>query len=99
TMTVKVTLTKMEWKNPHGWIHVDVKCPDGRVESWAFEAGSPAGMVKQGLKRADLQIGSEVILSGFAARDGSRSAAGLTITFPDQEGSFTSHETTFALGR
>ena len=98
-MTERGTLTKLEWKNPHGWIHVDVTLPDGRVESWAFETGSPPRMVKQGLKRADLQIGSEVILSGFAARDGSRSAAGTTITFPDREGSFANPEATFALGR
>src|ERR1700682_2239401 len=70
-ITIKGTLTKLEWVNPHGRIHVDAKGPDGRVESWAFETGSPGRMEKRGLKRADFHIGSDVILSGFAAKDGS----------------------------
>jgi hypothetical protein len=98
-ITLKGTLTKMEWMNPHGWIHVDVKDPDGQMESWAFETGSPFRMEKRGLKKADFKIGSEVILSGFAAKDGSRTAAGMTITFPDREASFPAREATFVLGR
>src|SRR5439155_8611072 len=98
-ITVKGTLTQMEWMNPHGWIHVDVKGPDGRVESWAFETGSPFRMEKRGLKKTDFKVGSEVILSGFAAKDGKRSAAGMTITFPDREASFPDRDATFLLGR
>jgi hypothetical protein len=98
-ITLKGTLTKMEWMNPHGWIHVDVKGPDGRVENWAFETGSPFRMEKRGLKKTDFHVGSEVILSGFAAKDGSRNAAGMTITFPDREASFPDREATFVLGR
>lgn len=98
-VTVRGTLTKMEWMNPHGWIHVDVKSPGGRVESWKFETGSPFRMEKRGLKKQDFRIGTEVIVSGFAAKDGSQTAAGLTITFLDQEASFPEHEATFILGR
>ena len=98
-ITVQGTLTKMEWMNPHGWIHVDVKGPDGRVENWAFETGSPFRMEKRGLKKTDFRVGSEVILTGFAAKDGSKNAAGMTITFPDREASFPDREATFVLGR
>jgi Family of unknown function (DUF6152) len=98
-VTVTGTLTKIEWVNPHGWIHVDVKSPDGRVENWAFETGSPFRMEKRGLKKSDLQVGDKVILSGFAAKSSSRTAAGMTITFLDREGSFPSREATFVLGR
>jgi Family of unknown function (DUF6152) len=98
-VTVTGTLTKIEWVNPHGWIHVDVKSPDGRVENWAFETGSPFRMEKRGLKKSDLQVGDKVILSGFAAKSGSRTAAGMTITFLDREGSFPNREATFVLGR
>ena len=97
-ITLKGTLTRMEWVNPHGWLYVDVKGPEGR-ESWKIETGSPFRMEKRGLKKTDFKVGSEVILSGFAAKDGSRNAAGMTITFPDREASFPDHEATFVLGR
>ena len=98
-ITVKGTLTRMEWMNPHGWIYIDAKGADGRVENWKIEAGSPFRMTKRGLKRTDFRVGSEVIVSGFAAKDGSPTAAGLTITFPDREASFPAREATFVLGR
>jgi len=100
-ITVKGTLTEMQWTNPHGRIHVDTKGPDGRKVNWVFETGSPARMEKRGLKKSDFHIGSEVILSGFAARDGSRNAAGMSITFPDREALFPDCdcEATFVLGR
>ena len=98
-VTVRGTLTKMEWANPHGSIYVDVKSPNGQVENWKFETGPPIRMEKQGLKKTDFRVGSEVIVSGFAARDASRSAAGLTITFPEREASFPDREASFLLGR
>ena len=98
-ITVRGTLTKLEWVNPHGWIYVDAKGPGGRTENWKFETGSILRMEKQGLKRSDFQVGSEVIITGFAARDGSQTAAGLTITFPDREASYPAREASFVLGR
>ena len=98
-ITVRGTLTKLEWVNPHGWIYVDVKNAEGRVENWKFETGSPFRMEKRGLKKTDFKVGGEVIVSGFVARDGSLTAAGLTITFPDREKSFPAREATFVLGR
>ena len=87
-VALRGTLTKMEWVNPHGWIYIDVKRPDGQVENWAIEAGSPLRMQKRGLKKSDFRLGIELIVSGFAARDGSRTVAGMTVTFPDREASF-----------
>ena len=98
-VTVRGTLTKMEWVNPHGFIYVDVKGPDGQVENWKFETGPPLRMQRQGLKKTDFRVGSEVIVTGFAARDASRSAAGLTITFPEREAAVPAREATFVLGR
>jgi hypothetical protein len=71
--------------------------PNPEGESWAFETGSPFRMEKRGLKKTDFKVGSEVILSGFAAKDSSRNAAGMTITFPDREASFPDREATFLL--
>ena len=98
-ITLRGTLTKMEWVNPHGRIYIDVKGPDGRAENWAIEAGSPLRMEKRGLKKGDFRPGIELIVSGFAARDGTRTAAGMTVTFPDREASFPAREASFVLGR
>jgi hypothetical protein len=95
---LKGTLTRMEWVNPHGWLYVDVKGPEG-PESWKIETGSPFRMEKQGLKKTDFRIGHEVIVNGFAAKDGSLTAAGLAITFLDDDKSVPRRETSFVLGR
>ena len=97
-ITLKGTLTRMEWVNPHGWLYVDVKGPEG-PESWKVETGSPFRMEKRGLKKTDFKIGDEVIVSGFASKDGTPTGAGMTITFPDREKSFPAGEATFVLGR
>lgn len=99
SITLRGTLTKLEWVNPHGWIYIDAKGPEGRVESWKFETGSLFRMEKRGLKKTDFKIGSEVIISGFAAKDGTLTGAGMTITFPDREKSFPAQEASFVLGR
>jgi hypothetical protein len=98
-ITLIGTLTKMEWVNPHGWIYVDVKNAEGLLQHWKIESGSPFRMEKRGLKKTDFKAGGEVIVTAFAARDGSQTAAGLTITFPDREKSFPAREATFVLGR
>ena len=97
-ITLRGTLTKMEWVNPHGWIYIDVKGQEG-MESWKIETGSPFRMEKRGLKKTDFRVGSEVIVNGFAAKDGSLTAAGLAITFPDREKSLPRREASFVLGR
>ena len=97
-ITLRGTLTKLEWVNPHGWIYIDAQGPEGR-ESWKIETGSPFRMERRGLKKTDFRVGGEVIVSGFAAKDGSLTAAGMTITFPDRERTFPAREATFLLGR
>ena len=59
-ITLKGTLTKMEWVNPHGWIHIDVLGPDGKVTNWAIEAGAPNALLRRGLRNSDFPAGVEV---------------------------------------
>lgn len=87
-ITLRGTLTKMEWVNPHGWIYLDVRGADGQMERWAIETGNPARMMAGGLKRSDFRPGTEIIVIGFASRQGARAAAGFTVTFPDRQASF-----------
>ena len=95
-ITLRGTLTKMEWVNPHGSIYMDVTRPDGQVEKWAIETGSPYQMMKRGLSPTDFQPGIEIIVFGFAAKGGKRALGGWMVTFPNREASW---ETSFALGR
>jgi hypothetical protein len=76
-------LTKMEWINPHGWIHVDVKDPDGKVVSWAVEAGGPNALLRRGLRKTDFAIGQTIKVTGYLAKNGTPTANGRTVTFPD----------------
>jgi hypothetical protein len=82
-VTLKGTVTKVEWVNPHGWIYIDVKQPSGKVANWAVEAGSPQVLARRGLKKTFLPIGAEVVINGYQARDGSNTANGASVKFPD----------------
>src|SRR5688572_23059709 len=82
-LTMKGTVTKMEWLNPHVWLHMDVKGPDGKVENWAFEAGTPNVLFRRGFTRKSLLPGTVVVIDGYRAKDGSRRANGRDITFED----------------
>src|SRR5947209_9401744 len=77
------TVTKMEWTNPHVWIHVDVKKPDGTVEKWAFEAGTPNVLFRRGFTKNSLLPGTKIVVDGYRAKDGSRRANGRDLTLPD----------------
>jgi hypothetical protein len=79
----EATVTKMEWTNPHVWIHVDVKKPDGTSEPWAFEAGTPNVLFRRGFTKNSLLPGTKVVLDGYRAKDGSRRANGRDVTFAD----------------
>lgn len=87
-VTLKGTLTKMEWINPHGWIHMDVKGTDGKVVTWAVEAGAPNALIRRGLRKTDFPIGSEIIVDGFRAKDGTPKANGVTVKFADGKNFF-----------
>jgi Family of unknown function (DUF6152) len=82
-VTLKGTVTKMEWINPHAWLHVDVKGPDGKVVSWAVEGGAPNALLRRGWNRNSVVAGTVVTVEGFRAKDGSNKANGREITLPD----------------
>jgi hypothetical protein len=77
------TVTKMEWINPHAWIHVDVKKPDGSVEKWMIEAGTPNTLFRRGFTKNSLQAGTEVLIDGYQSKDGSLRANGRDLTLPN----------------
>jgi uncharacterized protein DUF6152 len=77
------TVTKMEWINPHAWMHVAVKKPDGTVENWMIEAGSPNSLFRQGINKDTVRVGMQVVVDGYQARDGSRRANGRDVTLPE----------------
>ena len=79
---MKGTVTKMEWTNPHVWLHMDVKQPDGTVQNWAFEAGTPNVLFRRGFTKQSLMPGTEVIVDGYQAKDLSNKAVGKNITLP-----------------
>src|ERR1700719_1436728 len=82
-VSFKGTITKMEWVNPHTWMHVDVKKPDGTVENWAVEAGTPNVLFRRGFTKHSLLPGPEVGVDAYQAKDGSHRANGRDLTFPD----------------
>lgn len=77
------TVTKMEWVNPHSWIHIDVKRPDGTVEKWMIEGGTPNTLLRRGLRKQDLPAGTVIKVEGFQAKDGGLRANGRNLTLPD----------------
>jgi hypothetical protein len=79
----KGTVTKMVWVNPHAWIYVDVKKPDGTVEEWMVEAGTPNTLLRRGLTRLSLLAGTEITVDGYQSKDGSLRANGRDLTLPN----------------
>ena len=77
------TVTKMEWINPHSWIHIDVKTADGKTEKWMVEGGAPNALLRRGWNKNSLLPGTEILVEGFQAKDGANRANGRDITFPD----------------
>jgi hypothetical protein len=77
------TVTEMEWINPHSWIHMDVKGPDGKITNWMVEGGSPNALLRRGFTKASLPEGSVIVIEGYQAKDGSNRANGRDITFAD----------------
>src|SRR5258705_9915052 len=67
----KAVVTKMEWTNPHSWIHVDVTMPDGQKEAWAIEAGTPDLLFRPGFTKKALKPGKAIVIDGYRAEDGS----------------------------
>ena len=82
-VTFTGTVTKMEWINPHSWIHLDVKKPDGTVEKWMVEAGPPGTLIRAGFTKASLPLGTVIKVNGYRAKDGGMRANGRDLTLPD----------------
>ena len=80
---LKGAVAKVEWINPHTWIHIDVKQPDGSVERWMIEGGTPNTLLRRGLTRESLPAGTEIIVDGYRAKNGTNRANGRDVTFPD----------------
>lgn len=76
-------VTKVELINPHSWIHIEVVGADGEATVWMIEGGSPNALVRRGVTKATIPIGSELIVRGYQARDGSNRAVGRDLLFAD----------------
>lgn len=77
------TVAKVEWINPHSWIHIDVKSPEGKVERWMIEGGNPTVLLRRGLNKDSLPIGTQIVVDGYRAKGNPTRANGRDITFPD----------------
>src|SRR6202035_4187613 len=95
-LILKGTVTKMEWINPHAWIHIDVKDADGKVTNWMIEAGAPNGLLRRGFTQASLLPGTDIVIEGWQAKDGSNRANGSNITLPDGKKLFVGSQGTGA---
>jgi len=82
-VSLKGTVTIMEWVNPHSWIHIDVKGPDGTVVNWMIEGGSPNSLLRLGFTRNALLPGMEIVVEGYQAKDATNKAVGKSLMFAD----------------
>ena len=82
-VTIKGTITKMEWTNPHSWLHVDVKAPDGTVVAWLVEFGAPNALYRRGWKRTDLPFGAEVTINGYLSKTSATTVNAGSVIMPD----------------
>jgi hypothetical protein len=88
-ITLKGTIARIDLVNPHSWLYVEVKNPDGTVVRWNVEMGAPNALIRRGVTKASVPVGMEVTVEGFRAKDGSRTANGRTVTLADGRGLFT----------
>jgi hypothetical protein len=95
---VRGTVTKMEWINPHAWLHISVKGNDGAIVNWDIELGPPNALIKRGWTKNSLPAGTELLVEGYQAKDGSFRANGRDITFPDGKKLFAGSAGTGAPG-
>ena len=82
-VTLRGTITKVEWINPHSWVHLNVKEPDGQVTSWMVEGGPPNALFRRGFTKEAMPVGAEIVVEGYQAIDGAKRANGRDITFAD----------------
>ena len=82
-ITLRGSLTKVEFTNPHGWLYLNVKDSNGKVLNWAVETGAPIQLIRRGGDKKSLAVGTEIVVDGWLARDGSRTVNGRTVKFGD----------------
>jgi hypothetical protein len=81
-------VTKWELVNPHSWIHLDVKNPDGTVTPWMIEGGSPNALFRLGFTKNSLPAGTELTIEGYQAKDGANRGVGAKLTYTDGKSLF-----------
>ena len=82
-LTLQGSVVKTEWINPHSWIHVEIEGDDGQTTAWEVECGAPNALMRRGLNKNSIPVGTELVIDGFQAKDGSNRANARDITFPD----------------
>ena len=92
----KGTVTKMEWINPHVWIHINVTQPNGKTEAWMVEGGAPTVLFRRGFSKTSLQAGTQIVVDGYRAKDGTNKMNAREITFADGRKLFAGSEGTGA---
>jgi hypothetical protein len=87
-IVLKGKVVKTEWVNPHSWVHIEVAGPDGKTATWAIECGAPNALLRRGWSKNSLPIGSEIVVDGYQAKDGSPTANAKDITTADGQKMF-----------
>ena len=82
-LILKGAVTKVEWVNPHAWIHLEVTNEDGTKTSWMVEGGTPNTLLRRGITKNSLLPGTEIVVDGYQSKDRSNRANGRDVTFPD----------------
>ena len=82
-VALKGKVTKVELINPHGWLYMDVVGDDGKTTNWRIETTGPNALLRRGWRKDTVQVGFDVLVQGFLARDGSPTANGTSVTLPD----------------
>src|SRR5262245_43746064 len=82
-LTLKGTLTKWEMINPHSWFHIDVKGPDGKVVEWMIEGGSPNTLIRLGVTKYTVKVGTELVIDAYQAKEGTNKAVGRNFILAD----------------
>ena len=80
---LKGTITKMEWINPHSWLHIDVKNPDGTTTAWMIEGATPNTLLRRGFTRDNVKAGTEITIVGYRAKNGANRANGRDLVLAD----------------
>jgi len=82
-LKVSGEISRVEWVNPHAWIFIDAKAPDGKVTGWRFEMGAPNALLRAGWSKSDIKVGTPVTISGFQARSGGSVGNAFQVRLPD----------------